>query len=380
MSRPRRRRPKVQRWPGHSVRLRLTLLYGGLFLAAGVVLVALIYVLVRYSPFPVGPIAPGAPGGQVGGGGEPATSLADQSGLLRRLLVNSGIALALLAVLAVVLGWYMAGRALRPVADMTATIRRITADRLDRRLAVAGPADEITELAATVDGLLDRLEAAFTAQRRFIANASHELRTPLTLQQALAEVALADPHADAAALRGVLDRVLAAGRQQERLIDALLTLARSQQGLHDRQPFDLAETARQLLSQHATGGPRIDATLEPAPASGDPALVERLVANLLDNALRYNQDDAWVGVTTGVESGRPHLRITNAGPVIPPEEVARLLEPFQRLKSGRRSTSDGLGLGLSIVAAVVDAHGGWLDVRPRPGGGLDVTVTLPPTP
>jgi signal transduction histidine kinase len=306
--------------------------------------------------------------------------LTDQTVLLRRLLVSSGIALAALAVLAILVGWFMAGRALRPLADMAATVRRITADRLDRRLAIAGPDDEITQLAATVDGLLDRLQAAFTAQRRFIANASHELRTPLTLQQALAEVALADPHADAQALRAVLDRVLAAGRQQEKLIDALLTLARSQQGLHDGRTIDLAQTARLIVDERRDRGPRIEATLQTAPVSGDPALVERMIVNLVDNAIRYNQEGGWVSVMTGPESGRSTVRIANSGPLVPPDQIARLLEPFARLGSGRRSTSDGLGLGLSIVAAIVDAHHGSLEIHSRPGGGLAVTVALPPGP
>ncbi len=363
---------------GHSVRLRLALLYGGLLLAAGVLLVALIYVLVKYAPLPVAPAAPASPGGPDGDGS--ATASASQTTMLGRLLVSSGIALAVLAALAVLIGWFMAGRALRPLADMAATVRRITADRLDRRLAIAGPDDEITALAATVDGLLDRLQAAFTAQRRFIAIASHELRTPLTLQQTLAEVALADPHADAPALRAVLDRVLAAGRQQEKLIDALLTLARSQQGLHEGRRIDLAQTVRLLLDERRDGEDLIEATLRSAPASGDPALIERLIANLVDNAIRYNREDGWVEIATGVESGRPTVRIANSGPLIPPDQIARLLEPFQRLGSDRRSTSDGLGLGLSIVAAIVDAHRGMLDVRALPEGGLAVTITLPTAP
>ncbi|MGI5241632.1 sensor histidine kinase [Dactylosporangium sp. CA-139066] len=356
-----------------SIRLRLALIYGGLFLAAGVLLVALIYVLVAYSPFPTPPAAPAPPGASAS---PEVAAHGQQAETLRRLLVNSLVALAVMASAAICIGWVMAGRALRPVADMTATVRRISADRLDRRLAVSGPDDELKKLADTFDELLDRLQAAFTAQRRFIANASHELRTPLTLQHTLAEVALADPQADAPSLRAVLGRVLVAGRQQEHLIEALLTLARSQQGLHQRQRVDLATVTRHTLTQGGDPGLRIESALHPAATSGDRALIERLVENLLDNAVRHNVPDGWISVTTGVQSGRPTLRISNSGPVIPPAQVPMLLEPFQRLGNDRRSTSDGLGLGLSIVAAIIDAHHGALDVRPLPQGGLDVTVTF----
>ncbi|GGS95407.1 sensor histidine kinase [Nonomuraea spiralis] len=362
-----------------TVRLRLTLLYSGLFLAAGMLLVALIYLLVAFSPVPVAPVGPVAPGGpEVTVPRVDVAYLAEQQAAgLRRLLVNSMIALVVMAFASVLLGRLTAGRVLRPLHDMTATVRRITADRLDRRLAASGPQDELKELADTFDDLLDRLEAAFTAQRRFVANASHELRTPLTLQRAMAEVALADPDADTAALRHVLDRLLAAGRHQERLIEALLTLARSQQGLEHRRPLDLAEVAGQALDQRPDSAVRIEAALRPAPASGDRALLERLVANLLDNAARHNVSDGWITVATGVRDGRATLTVANSGPVIPPDRVGTLLRPFQRLDSGRKAVGDGLGLGLSIVAAVVQAHQGTLEVVARPEGGLEVTVRCP---
>ncbi|MBO3747550.1 HAMP domain-containing histidine kinase [Streptosporangiaceae bacterium NEAU-GS5] len=357
-----------------TVRLRLTLIYGGLFLMAAVVLVALIYVLVEYSPFPRAPAAPAPPGGA----GLPAT--APQEEQAARLLVNSLIALAAMAVAAMLLGWFMAARVLRPLGEMTATVRRITADRLDRRLAASGPDDELKELADTFDDLLDRLEAAFTAQRRFVANASHELRTPLTLQRAMAEVALTDTAADAESLRKVLERMLAAGTHQERLIEALLTLARSQQGLRHREPFDLATVVGQALDHHGEAAVRIERSLQSAPVSGDRALIERLVVNLLDNAVRYNVPGGRVRVETAVRSGRPALRVLNNGPVIPPDRVDLLVQPFQRLDTGRKASGDGLGLGLSIVAAIVEAHQGALDVRPLPEGGLEVTVALNPPP
>ncbi|WP_067172976.1 sensor histidine kinase [Microtetraspora niveoalba] len=360
------------RW---TVRLRLTLLYSGLFLAAAVLLAALIYFLVEYSPFPGRPIAPVAPGD----GGPPVGTPrieGQQAETLRRLLVNSVIALVVMAFASAFLGWLMAGRVLRPLGDMTATVRRITADRLDRRLAASGPDDELKELADTFDELLDRLEAAFSAQRRFVANASHELRTPLTLQQAMIEVALADPEIDAESLRAVLERLLVAGQQQERLIEALLTLARSQQGTHRREPFDLAAITQQAVGQRGDPGLRVESELRPAPGVGDRDLVERLVGNLLDNAVRHNVRGGWIMVATGVTAGRPALRVSNSGPVIPPDQVGTLLKPFQRLEGGRRATGEGVGLGLSIVAAIVEAHHGTLEARALAEGGLEVTVVL----
>ncbi|WP_405087244.1 sensor histidine kinase [Microbispora sp. NBC_01389] len=365
-----------------TVRLRLTLLHMGLFLVAGALLVALIYVLVRFSPFPGPAVAPTAPGGGPPAG-TPGPDHVAQAASLRRLLVNSLVAFAVAAFAAMILGWFAAGRALRPLGAMTATVRRITAERLDRRLPVSGPDDELRRLAVTFNDLLDRLEGAFTAQRRFVANASHELRTPLTLQRATAEIALADPEAGAETLRAVLGRVLAAGEQQERLIEALLTLARGQQGPHRRERLDLAAVAAQaLFHQDAPGrqdapDPRIEASLHPAPASADPALIERLVANLLGNARRHNVPGGWITVWTGAADGRPTLRIRNSGPLVPAERVPLLLQPFQRMESGRKAGRDGLGLGLSIVAAIVEAHHGTLEVRPLPEGGLDVTVALP---
>ncbi|WP_208804429.1 sensor histidine kinase [Microbispora triticiradicis] len=360
-----------------TVRLRLTLLYTGLFLVAGALLVALVYVLVRFSPFPGPALAPTAPGGGGPPAGTPGPDHVEQAVTLRRLLVNSLVAFAVAAFVAMVLGWFAAGRALRPLGAMTATVRRITAERLDRRLPVSGPDDELRRLAVTFNDLLDRLEGAFTAQRRFVANASHELRTPLTLQRATAEIALADPEADAESLRAVLGRMLAAGEHQERLIEALLTLARSQEGPHRRERLDLAVVTAQALRHEDDPGPRIEASLHPAPTFADPALIERLVANLLDNARRYNVPSGWVTAWTGVTGGRPTLRIRNSGPLIPAERVSLLLQPFQRLQSGRKAGRDGLGLGLSIVAAIAEAHHGTLEVRPLSEGGLDVTVALP---
>ncbi|MEW9529860.1 sensor histidine kinase [Microbispora sp. NPDC049125] len=363
-----------------TVGLRLTLLYSGLFLLAGMLLVAVIYLLVDRSLFIAPPAPPAPPGGLPGPDQVVPMPYAEEqrAGTLRVLLIDSLVALVVMAFASILLGRLMAGRVLRPLGEMTATVRRITADRLDRRLAASGPDDELKELADTFDELLDRLEAAFTAQRRFVANASHELRTPLTLQQAMSEVALADPDADVDSLRTVLERLLAAGKHQERLIEALLTLARSQQGPHHREDLDLAAIAAQALGPREDAGVRIHSALSPAPAHGERALIERLIVNLLDNAVRHNVPGGWITVATSMEAGRPTLRISNSGPVIPPDRVHTLLQPFQRLNNGRKATGDGLGLGLSIVDAIVDAHHGTLDVLPLPEGGLQVTVTLAP--
>jgi signal transduction histidine kinase len=373
--------------------MRLTLLYSGLFLTAGAMLVALIYLLVARWRFlgglAVPPVRLPPTLGDLPAPRPPTTApaiqgqLADQRAQdLRQLLASSLLALAAMASVSVAFGWLMAGRVLRPLGTMTATVRRISADRLEARLAATGPDDELKELADTFDGLLGRLESAFAAQRRFVANSSHELRTPLTRQRAMIEVALVNPRADAASMRATLRRLLAACEQQERLIDALLALARGQQGIARRQPIDLAAVARLVIGRREQGdvgaGVRVESTLDPAPMSGDVELVERLVANLLDNALRHNVPRGWAAVSTTTESGRPMLRIANSGPVIEPDQVELLPRPFRRLETGRAAKPDGFGLGLSIVAAVADAHTGTMRLRPLTGGGLEVSVEFSP--
>lgn len=286
---------------------------------------------------------------------------------LHLLLVESGIALGVMVGLSLLLGWLVAGRVLAPLRGMAATARRISADHLHRRLAVQGPADELTDLSDTFDDMLARLEVSFEAQRQFVANASHELRTPLTLQQALVDVALADPEATADTLRAACLRVRAAGQEQERLIDALLTLARSQRGLQEREYVDLAAVAGALLPET---GHRIEADLAPAGLLGDPPLVERLAGNLIDNAVRHNViDGGWISVRTGLRAGCPTLRVTNSGPPIPPDQIDALFQPFRRLGDQRTRRRDGHGLGLSIVAAITAAHGG--SVQARPGRAAD---------
>jgi signal transduction histidine kinase len=297
---------------------------------------------------------------------------------LHQLLVQSGIALAIMAAVAMGLGWIVAGRALRPLRTITAAARRISATSLHERLVLDGPDDELTELGRTFNELLARLEDAFSAQRQFVANASHELRTPLTLQRALLEVALADPHADSDSLRAACLRNLAAGEQLQELIEALLTLAGSERSLQRREPVELATVIAEILRTRCTEIERrelrVNTTLASAPIDGDPRLIERLVANLLDNALRYNVVGGLIEVASATEHGRGTLSVSNTGPLVPAQALKRLFQPFQRLAPDRAAGGEGHGLGLSIVQAIAVAHGAAIDASVRRDGGLAVTV------
>jgi signal transduction histidine kinase len=388
-----------------SVRLRLTLLFGGLFLAAGAALLGITYELVSHA-------TSGAMiARQIAGSGTPAASAdptvlpastqvqaqaltyagAARTAVNNALLLYSGIALGIMAVLSVALGWFAAGRALRPLRRITAAARRISATNLHERLALEGPDDDLRELADTIDGLFTRLDMSFDAQRQFVANASHELRTPLARSRTLLEVALRDPGASSESLRTACDRVLAAGAEQERLIEALLMLARGQRGIARREPLDLAAITRDVLAARGTEvaarGLAMEVTLAPALMAGDFALSERAVANLIDNALRHNVADGTVWVTVDTRDDRVVLRVANTGPVIPPGQVGSLLLPFRRAGSvGRaprtravrpgRGSDDGLGLGLSIVQAIAVAHGAALSIVARPDGGLAAELSF----
>jgi signal transduction histidine kinase len=369
-----------------TLRLRLTLLYGGLFLTSGAALLAITYTLTASlsETFPIAAVKPGPgtlPPVGILVGRVPPAALWARAATLHQLLTQSGIALAIMTLASVGLGWLMAGRALRPLQAMTATTQRISADSLHERLAVPGPR-ELRELGDTIDGLLARLDGAFDAQRAFVANASHELRTPLTLARALIEAALSDPGATTGTFRSACQEVLAAGEQQEHLIDALLTLARSQRGLTHRDPVDLHDIAtdvlRALEPEAATRGVKVNAEISPASLLGDARLIERLISNLTQNALRYNMPGGHVQVTTGTREGQASIRVINTGPAVPAGEIERLLQPFQRLSADRAGQHDGHGLGLSIVAAIARAHHARLSVRPAPGGGLDIRITFPP--
>ncbi|MFF5291228.1 sensor histidine kinase [Paractinoplanes globisporus] len=377
-----------------TVRLRLTLLYGVLFLVSGAVLLGITYLLVANGSGSVvmtqhSKVAGGAenvttylvgtlPAGSEQRVGQAIQKLGEQqqADMLHQLLVKSGVALAIMSVLAAVLGWLVAGRVLRPLQTMTGRIQRISARNVHERLAVAGPRDELKSLADTVDGLLGRLESALDSHKRFVANAAHELRTPLTLEHALLEEAVLDPAATADAFRGHFAELMVVSEQQARLLDSLLVLATSERGLDRRESIDLSILTGDVLKA-ARPEVIVESDLRPAPVVGDAALVERLVANLVDNAAGYNVPGGRVEVATGTEDGRAFLEVANTGPAVPPEMVDRLLSPFQRLD--RTARDDGHhGLGLSIVQSIAVAHAAELTVRARPEGGLDVRVVFVP--
>jgi signal transduction histidine kinase len=389
------RRPS---WPRRTARLRLTALYGGLFLLCGVVLLAITYLLVERA-IGRGPDVNGLPLGgtyHLSARGLRTTMTVHKQPLnqllaavdrqqiafdLNKLLVRSGVALAIVTVIAIVLGWLAAGRALRPLATITATARRISASNLHERLALHGPDDELKDLGDTLDELFARLEASFEAQRHFVANASHELRTPLTEERTLLQVALDDPDTTTEMWRSTTQEVLAANAEQEHLIEALLTLASSESGLDHLEPIDLPGLAREVLlarrPEARQAGLHVQAVTEPAALDGDPLLIERLVANLIDNAVRHNLPGGRVEIATETSHGRAVLSVTNTGPVIPPAEVGRLFQPFQRLSARRTRCENGHGLGLSIVAAIATAHGATVTAHAPPSGGLAIDVAFP---
>ena len=382
------------RRPRWTVRLRLTLLYGSLVLVSAGAVAGSTYLLfdTRWSGGAViadvvqdGQQGRAAPGGPGIGLPAPASQLphvkaTEKASDLRELLVVSCIVMGAAVALSVGLGWFAAGRVLRPIRTISTSVRAISEDNLHARLDATGPDDELKELSDTFDQLLRRLETAFQAQRQFAANASHELRTPLTLERTLLEVALADPDCTLESLRATCQRVLAAEAQQERLIASLLTLARSQSGLTSRRPIDLCEVAQGVVSsrtsQLADAGLTIRCDLHPAPILGDDRLIEHLAANLLDNAIRYNVPAGFITLATGTADGRSFLTVLNSGPYIAAEQVTRLQRPFERLGPDRTDTDGGTGLGLSIVASIARAHAADLSLEPRADGGLDVTVTF----
>jgi signal transduction histidine kinase len=340
-----------------TLRAQLTLLYAVPFFVSGAALLAVPLLDTRVSA--------------------PAGSAAPPDVTVHQPLVGPAVSLAVVAVVSLVLGWLIAGRFLRPLRMITATARDISASNLNRRLGLRGR-DEFTDLADTLDDLFARLEASFESQRHFVANASHELRTPLTAERALLQVALTDPDATAGTLRSTCRDVLALGETQERLIDALLTLATSERGIERREPFDLADIAGRAVQGRRQDAIRVDIALSPAPATGDPNLVESLVANLVDNALRHNVAGGWIEVATGTTGGRAAISVRNTGPVVPPDHLERLFQPFQQL--GAQRTGGGHGLGLAIVRAIAQAHGATVVPRARPEGGLDIEVRFAGTP
>lgn len=397
---PRRSEPPFP-WLRPTIRIRLTLLYGGMFLIAGILLLSIIYLLaaqaINTGNEPLFKIVGGAEL-KVTSDNCPAINNAsnltypqfndavsacidDQRRVaLDDLLSRSLLALLGLAIIAFAFGYAMAGRVLSPLGRITRTARAVAGSDLSRRIELDGPDDELKELADTFDDMLERLQRAFTAQQRFVGNASHELRTPLAINRTLLEVHLSDPNAPVE-LQQLGKTLLATNERSEQLVEGLLLLARSDNQIVERKPVDLAEVAEQAVDQvHAEAeakGVVIRGEQKAAVVQGNGVLLERIALNLVQNAVRYNvPEDGWVEVTTEVQHGQAVLVVSNTGPVVPAYEIDNLFEPFRRLRTERTGSDKGVGLGLSIVRSVVRAHGGHISAQPREGGGLVMRVTL----
>jgi signal transduction histidine kinase len=388
--------PRRIEGPAPTIRLRLTVLYGLVFLVTGAILLTIGYTLVRHNLAPnanfrtelqrLG-LAPPATAPFFGrlafNPGSPEASVAEavraqlRSDALHRLVVGYILALGVMTMISVAAGWLLAGRALRPLRDITATARRVSGENLGERIGLMGPADELKELADTFDGMLGRLDRAFASQRHFVANASHELRTPLAIMRTEVDVALADRAASAAELRAMGEAVRETIDRCERLIESLLILARSQAATGHDEAVDLAALAADCITdlnaRAHDAAVEMTPELSPAWTRGEPALLERMIANLIDNGIRHNEPGGWLKVTTWEQEGIARLWVGNGGQLIDPDEAASLTEPFRRLDGARA----GLGLGLSIVRSVNEAHGGTTAVYAREGGGIEVRVALP---
>jgi signal transduction histidine kinase len=417
-------RPVRRLWP-QKVRNRLALIYAVLFFVAGSALLGLTYGLVASSLSVRSPAATTAdnqaqgnlkaefsgqelailkrdclpPAGTLAGppvpkslqsackqlqtayaAGAAAGSQAQRGDALRNLLVFSLVGLGVMTVASGGLGWFMSGRVLRPVRVITETARRASEQHLGERLALTGATDELKELADTFDDMLERLDAAFATQRRFVANASHELRTPLTVMRTAIDVTLAKPSPTAPQLKDMAVRVRRSIDRAETMVEALLTLAVSDQGKLSTEFSDLATWAEDAIDAAAPEIERLDlhvvAELNPAETTGDPQLLERMISNLVDNAVRHNEPGGWIRLRTGSKDAAAYLEIANSGPFVPDDAVPSLFEPFRRLET-RTGVRDGVGLGLSIARSVVTAHGATVTARSQPAGGLDVSVLLP---
>jgi signal transduction histidine kinase len=356
----------LQRIKRPVLRVQLTLLYSGLFIGLLAAVLLATGVLFQRSEMR----APAH-----------AADVAQRAGTVRHFDLGPAlIALAAVSV-ALLLAWWLAGRFLRPLRVITTTAQEISATNLHRRLSLDGPDDELTELGRTLNDLFGRLEASFASQRQFVANASHELRTPLAGQRTLLQVALADPDADAPSLRATCEEALQLGSQQERLIDTLLTLATSERGVERWEPFDLGEIASGVLlsrrKEAESHDIHINVALAQAVATGDRSLVESLVTNLVDNAIRHNQAGGSLDVSTMTKARRAVLSVSNTGATISPDQVDRLFQPFQRIGAERVQPADGHGFGLAIVRAIATAHGATITAHARPQGGLDIGVSFP---
>jgi signal transduction histidine kinase len=390
-----------------TIRVRLTLLYAGALFLAGAVLITLMYIYFGQSldqhvtrraaiteqltaDFLDDAEAHSSPRDDQLHEALKGQFQQDRDDTLRAMLIWSLVSLGVVGLAAGGLGWLVAGRALRPLQQITATARRVADRSLDERIALDGPDDEIKDLADTFDAMLERLDRSFDGQRRFVANASHELRTPLTINRTLIQVALDTPDTPQST-RQLGTTLLDVNQRHERLIDGLLVLATSDQHLTENSRADLADIAQHVAAVSSDAalkvGVEVRFAFASAPVVGDPVLLERLAQNLLDNAIRYNiTEHGWVSITTGTAAGHACLTVENTGPTVPSHEVNRLFEPFQRLASADRladtdqaSPGRGSGLGLSIVRSVAHAHNGDVHAHPRPGGGLAVHVRVPTT-
>ncbi|WP_155335006.1 sensor histidine kinase [Acrocarpospora corrugata] len=369
-----------------SIRWRLTITYSTLFFVAGALLLVVMYILVRPvldSALRVRLSVPqGIPQQLIDYWNEEITvrNGTVTTTVLSGLITRGLLALLGIGILAVMLGYVVADRALKPIMQMTATARKLSGTSLaHERIDLHGPDDELKELADTFDAMLTRLNTAFDAQRRFVDNASHELRTPLAINRTVLEVALSDPEASDD-LRVLGRTLLGTNARNERLIEGLLLLARSERALSVRKPVDVTEVAKtaieQLANQAAQEDVQIDHDLHPASTLGDPVLLERCVSNLVENGIKYNGGDGKVWVRSGIVEGGAVVQVANTGPYVPAYEVDSIFEPFRRLHADRVESAKGAGLGLSIVRAIVRAHGGTVTAVPRDGGGLVVTVRL----
>ncbi|GAA2137885.1 HAMP domain-containing sensor histidine kinase [Streptomyces synnematoformans] len=389
-----------QYWLRPTIRIRLTLIYGGMFLMAGMVLLAIIYLLAATAldsfatPFQLlessGTVKVASDTCPDVSGAETYSQFNDilEACIERRrqlaldsLLRKSLLALLGMTVLAFAFGYVVAGRVLSPLGRITRTARSVAGSDLHKRIELDGPDDELKELADTFDDMLDRLDRAFNAQQRFVANASHELRTPLAINRTLLEVQLSDPDASPE-LQQLGKTLLATNERSELLVEGLLLLARSENEIVDRKPVDLAEVASQAMDQvrgeAQSRGVELRGVRKPAYVQGNGVLLERVGLNLVQNAVRYNvPEDGWVEVATEAQPGMAVLTVSNTGPVVPAYEVDNLFEPFRRLRTERTGSDKGVGLGLSIVRSVIRAHGGTVTAQPREGGGLVIRVALP---
>ncbi|MGW1892974.1 sensor histidine kinase [Streptomyces sp. NPDC002004] len=387
-------------WLRPTIRIRLTLLYGGMFLIAGILLLSIIYLLAAEAVHVGNELPFKIVSGKVTVSSDACPTLVSATGsqdsfnaalnacvnhqrqqALDDLLSRSLLALLGLSVIAFAFGYAMAGRVLAPLGRITRTARRVAGSDLSRRIELDGPDDELKELADTFDDMLDRLERAFSAQQRFVGNASHELRTPLAINRTLLEVQLSDPAAPPE-LHQLGKTLLATNERSEQLVEGLLLLARSDNQIVERKPVDLAEVASRAIEQVRVEadqkGVQIRGTRGAAVVQGNGVLLERIALNLVQNAVRYNvPDDGWVEVTTEAQHGQAVLVVTNTGPVVPAYEIDNLFEPFRRLRTERTGSDKGVGLGLSIARSVARAHGGRIIAEPREGGGLVMRVTLP---